>query len=1282
MLRATTEPKIDIFIDRGGTFTDCIGIPQSGGKDDIVIKLLSVDPANYEDAPTEGIRRILEAFTGRPHPREVKLGSECIGVIRMGTTVATNALLERKGERSALLITKGFRDALEIGYQARPKLFDLAINKPDVLYSEVVEVEERVTMEDAIKDPLPCGIDVESDPALRVGQSGDIIRILEPLNVESTRKSLQGLFDKGFRSICICLAHSYSFPDHENAIRDIAREVGFTSISASASLIPMIKLISRGMSATADAYLTPEIKRYVSNFRRGFRDGLEGTRCQFMQSDGGLVDVEKFSGLRAILSGPAGGVVGYAKTSWHQDDKTPVIGFDMGGTSTDVSRYAGDLGHVFETTTAGVTIQSPQLDINTVASGGGSILGWKNGLFTVGPESASAHPGPACYRKGGPLTVTDANLFLGRLLPEYFPAIFGPDENSPLDFEVTKSRFIELTNSINAASAMKKTPEEVALGFLAVANEAMCRPIRALTEGKGYHTSAHRLAVFGGAGGQHAAPIARNLGINTVLIHRYSSILSAYGMALANLVEEVQEPSSLILEPSTSTEILERFATLRERATQGLLQQGVSSTKYIETQQFLNLRYDGTDTQMMVSLPEDGDFRRAFEKLHQQEFSFLLPSRNIIVDDIRVRGVAKEFERQSHNVYKELAETESRPQPPHEKLTKTYFASIGWVDTPIYVLRNLQPGDQIEGPGIIIDNTQTIVVTPFSTAKVLSEHIILNVGSQGQAVSPQSLSLTDPDPVQLSIFGHRFMSIAEQMGRTLQKTAVSINIKERLDFSCAIFGPSGDLVANAPHVPVHLGSMAYAVKYQHELYGRTLQPGDVLVSNHPIAGGTHLPDITVITPVFDLSGKEIIFYTASRGHHRDIGGYEGISGNANASELYQEGARIVSFKLVSNGFFDEEGITKILVDEPGQFPGCVGSSSIYDNLSDLRAQVAANAKGSKLIKSLFEEYGRQVVQFYMDRIQANAEVAVRKFLRKTAEGLNGRKLQAVDSLDNGTHIQLEIRINPDGSAVFDFAGTGPEVVGNNNAPKSICLSAIIYSLRCLINEEIPLNQGCLASIQVINPEGSILNPSDQAAVYAGNTQTSQRVVDVILRAFDACAASQGCMNSVGFFGGRDRKPTDGYKFAYGETICGGSGAGPSWNGASAVHCHMTNTRISDVEVMEKRYPIILRDFSLRHGSGGRGQYKGGDGVVRVIECREPLTFSMISERRVTRPYGLHGGEDGAPGENLIGRKTGDKERLVSLGPRGIVKLQAGERFIIKTPGGGGWGEPDETAKRG
>lgn len=748
-----------------------------------MVKLLSVDPGNYPDAPTEGIRRILEQFTGQPHARDAPVSTERIGVIRMGTwvlprvrwernqvlltsknrTVATNALLERKGERSALLITKGFKDALEIGYQSRPKLFDLAIKKPEVLYSEVVEVNERVTMEDSTKDPFqPGSVNVGADPALRVGRSGDIIRILEPLDAESTRKSLQTLRQKGYDSISICLAHSYSFPDHENAVRDMAQEMGFRSISASSSLIPMIKLISRGMSATADAYLTPEIKKYVANFRKGFKGGLQGTRVQFMQSDGGLVDVSAFSGLRAILSGPAGGVIGYAKTSWHPDDRVPVIGFDMGGTSTDVSRYGGELSHVFETTTAGVTIQSPQLDISTVAAGGGSILSWKNGLFAVGPESASAHPGPACYRKGGPLTVTDANLFLGRILPEYFPCIFGPDENLPLDYEITKHKFLELTEAINGETGGCKTAEEVALGFLAVANEAMCRPIRALAEGRGYETSAHRLVVFGGAGGQHGCSIARQLGIDTVVIHKYSSILSAYGMALADLVEEVQEPSSLILGDGSISEISTRFESLRKRAVDGLHRQGVSSTADIEIQRFLNLRYEGTDTQMMVAMPSDGDFKVAFERMHLQEFTFLLPARDIVVDDIRIRGIAREHERPMPNPYREITRA-GATHTAHPLRTKpVYFADRGWVDSPIYLLQNLQAGSQIQGPAVVIDKTQTIIVTPNFTANIQKEHVVLRVTREKSSVNgngAQPLSglpqMIKADPVKLSIFGHR-----------------------------------------------------------------------------------------------------------------------------------------------------------------------------------------------------------------------------------------------------------------------------------------------------------------------------------------------------------------------------------------------------------------------------------------------------------------------------------------------------------------------------------------------
>jgi 5-oxoprolinase (ATP-hydrolysing) len=718
-----------------------------------VIKLLSVDPSNYRDAPTEGIRRILEIFTREPISRDEKLDTALVGVIRMGTTVATNALLERKGEASALLITQGFKDVLEIGYQARPKLFDLAINKPDVLYSEVVEIEERVTVEDSAKDPFPYKIDVSLDPSLQVGKSGDILRVLTPLNIERTRKSLENLYSRGFRTLSICLAHSYTFPDHEKQVQAIALKVGFTHISMSSSLMPMIKLVSRGMSATADAYLTPEIKRYIEGFRQGFKDGLRNTRCEFMQSDGGLVNMTLFSGLKAILSGPAAGVVGYAKTSFSELDQVPVIGFDMGGTSTDVSRYGGKFEHVFETTTAGVTIQSPQLDINTVAAGGGSILFWRNGLFVVGPESAGAHPGPVCYRKGGPLTVTDANLFLGRLLPEHFPAIFGPNEDLPLDYEITKKHFTSLTAQINAEIDGDLKPEDVALGFLNIANEAMCRPIRSLTEGRGYDTQSHRLAVFGGAGGQHACSIASKLGIDTVVIHRYSSILSAYGMALANVVQEAQEPSSLILGKDSSELIDSRFEVLRSKISNALFAQGFASSD-IEMQMFLNLRYEGSDTQIMVANPEDGDFKAAFEESHKREFTFLLPNRDIVIDDIRIRGTGKGRTVSSADAFRELKMMEIKPVKEIGKITKSFFSVGGWQNTQVFGLAELQPGTTVAGPAIIIDKTQTIVVVPGSTAVILKQHVILYLSQDKKQVDGNRIIFNNPDPIKLSTFGH------------------------------------------------------------------------------------------------------------------------------------------------------------------------------------------------------------------------------------------------------------------------------------------------------------------------------------------------------------------------------------------------------------------------------------------------------------------------------------------------------------------------------------------------
>ncbi|KAJ9397496.1 hypothetical protein DTO282F9_5501 [Paecilomyces variotii] len=1250
------QTKLRIYIDRGGTFCDCIGIVS--GKEDIVVKLLSVDPTNYDDAPTEGIRRILEIATAS---------------IRMGTTVATNALLERKGERSALLITKGFGELLKIGHQTRPKLFDLDIKKPDVLYAKSIEIDERVTIDVPLAEDKDAGTTVH-------GLSGDVVRILKPLNEGEVRRSLLQLYNEDFRSISVCLAHSYTYPQHELRIAEIAKEIGFTHISLSSQVAPMIRLVPRGMSATADAYLTPTVKRYIDGFTEGFEGGFQQpgeTKCQFMQSDGGLADFRRFSGLRAILSGPAGGVVGYAKTSYDPEDGTPVIGIDMGGTSTDVSRYAGQLEHVFETTAAGVTIQSPQLDINTVAAGGGSILFWKNGLFKVGPESAGAHPGPSCYRKGGPLTVTDANLFLGRLLPEFFPKIFGPNEDQPLDYGIVAEQFQNLTEEINEETGKHLTPEQVAIGFIEVANEGMCRPIRSLTEGRGYDARNHRLAVFGGAGGQHACSIARNLNINSVVIHKYSSILSAYGMALAEIVHEGLEPISEVYCAEALSKIRKRLDALQGKVQKELKEEGFDESS-LHYERYLNMRYQGTDTSMMIMEPENGDFEQSFLANHLREFTFTVPGRPILVDDLRIRGIANDGTSiQNVHFVGQLRAAKKHSRDANitdaENTATVYFEETGWVQSPVYMLDKLSSGVAVAGPAIIPDKTQTIIVVPGATSIILDQHVVIDVG----VPAPKEVSADAINPVQLSVFGHRFMSIAEQMGRTLQKTSVSLNIKERLDFSCAIFGPDGGLVANAPHVPVHLGSMQNAVKYQHEVNLGKLKPGDVLVTNHPEAGGTHLPDITVVSPVFDEKGKDIIFYTASRGHHRDIGGLGGISGNPNCIFLEQEGARIKSFKLASEGKFDEEGITKILVHDPAQYEGCVGSNSINDNLSDLKAQIAAAQRGSLLIQELFAAYGTKVVQFYMAAIQGTAELAVRRYLKRVAMTHPG-PLKAVDYLDDGTEIHLAVRIDAaNGSADFDLTGTGPETYGNRNAPSSLVYSAIIYALRAMINEEIPLNQGCLQPVNIIIPENTVLSPSSGAAVYTGNTLTSQRLTDVVFKAFGACAASQGCMNSVQMYGGEKAEPGEpfaGFTFMYGETLCGGSGAGATWRGVSGVHTHMTNTRVSDCEILEKRYPILVKQFSLRHGSGGEGLHPGGDGAIRGFEARAPITFSLSTERRVHRPYGMAGGGPGKSGRNLALLKLPDgRDRWVNVGGKGIIKLRRGEQLFIHTPGGGAWG---------
>ncbi|KAK5850209.1 hypothetical protein PBY51_014477 [Eleginops maclovinus] len=1247
---AETQGKFDFAIDRGGTFTDVFARLPDGRER--VLKLLSRDPQNYKDAPTEGIRRVLEEETARMFPREQPVDTSLIGWIRMGTTVATNALLEREGERTALMVTQGFKDLLHIGTQARPKLFDLEVAVPDVLYEEVIEVAERVVLRQD-----DCQLPRKDTKRIVTGSTGDSLEVWKELDLERVEKDLRGVLSRGITSLAVLLLHSYTWSDHEKVVGALARRLGFTQVSLSSQVMPMVRAVPRGYTVCADAYLTPKIHQYLKGFTSGFKGGLKDVDVLFMQSDGGLTPMEQFCGSRAVLSGPAGGVVGYAITSYNQMEKKAVIGFDMGGTSTDVSRYAGQYEHVFEATTAGVTLQAPQLDINTVAAGGGSRLFFRSGMFVVGPESAGAHPGPACYRKGGPLTVTDANLALGRLLPSFFPKIFGPGENEPLSSEETMNHFHRLSKEINLflssdqsqvsanganSSRSEMSVEEVAMGFIRVANEAMCRPIRALTQAKGHDTSQHVLACFGGAGGQHACAIARALGMKTVFIHKYSGVLSAYGLALADVVEEVQEPCSLQYEQQSFRELNRRVEQLSKRCRDTLCARGFSSSQ-ISLEVFLHLRYKGTDCALMVTADAHpanaqscaaGDFRSAFTKRYLKEFGFTIPDRPILVDDIRVRGCGKSGIK---SVYKTKT---GRGQAKPVTMTKCYFEE-GYLDTGVYLWEELPSGHSIKGPAIIIDKNSTILVEPCCEARLTEAgDVCMTVSSD-----PNCALGTELNTVQLSIFSHRFMSIAEQMGRVLQRTSISTNIKERLDFSCAVFGPDGGLVSNAPHIPCPPGGHA----------------GD---------RGSHLPDLTVITPVFRKGVGSPVFFVASRGHHADIGGITPGSMPPHSTSLQQEGAVFTSFKLVTGGVFQEEAVTEALM-APAQYPDSSGTRNLHDNLSDLRAQVAANRRGSQLVGELIDSYGLAVVQAYMGYIQSNAELAVRDMLRDFArrrrQQTGSLDVESEDFMDDGTAIRLRVQINEkEGSAVFDFTGTGTEVWGNCNAPRAITLSALIYCLRCMVGQDIPLNQGCLAPIKVVIPPGSILQPSKNAAVVGGNVLTSQRVVDVIFRAFEVCAASQGCMNNISF--GSE-------SVGYYETVAGGAGAGPGWTGRSGVHSHMTNTRITDPEILEKRYPVILEHFSLRPGSGGAGKYHGGDGVVRKLLFRNKVVLSVLTERRSTRPYGLQGGEDGASGLNLLHRADG---RVLNLGAKTSVSLQPGDMFCLYTPGGGGYGREEET----
>ena len=1233
----------------------------------------------------------------------------------MGTTVATNALLEREGERMGLLITEGFGDLLEIGNQSRPDIFDLSCAKPGLLYEDVAEVEERVMLAGycdegrsadeiaALENEEGQVMDADGEreggdgqpPKAGVGPritgiTGEKVIVLRRPDLTDVRAKLEAFAAKGIRSVAVVFAHSYTYGAHEQAVGQLARSMGvFTEVSLSSEVMPMVKMVPRGHTACAAAYLTPKIATYLSSVRSGFDAGLAEIRLDFMKSDGGLTPVDAFGGHQAIMSGPAGGVIGYAKTAYraNQDGTAPapVIGFDMGGTSTDVSRYDGSLEHVFETTTAGVAIQAPQLDIHTVAAGGGSRLFLRTGMFVVGPESAGAHPGPVCYRKDGYLAVTDANLVLGRVLPEHFPSIFGPQENQPLDVDGARAAFAELTQREEAAG---RSAEELAYGFLQVANEAMCRPIRNLTQMKGFDITTHKLAVFGGAGPQHACAMAKALGMSSVFVHRYGGVLSAYGLSMSDAVHEEQEPTADLYwygnpqdeaDPDPSAANREKkLAVLADKCVAALEKQGYTRDEIV-IERYLNMRYDGTDNAIMVQEPSDGayaslPYAEAFREHYRREFGFELDGRDILIDDYRIRAVVL------GSTPTPCKAVPSKGPPIATSTTKAYFET-GWAEVPVYKFEDLEPGHEIPGPSIIVQSISTIVLETECCAVVTSDgDLDITVSHTNKAdknddaVSIHSAdgdvemaeSEVKEDPVQLSIFSHRFMGIAEQMGRTLARTAISVNIKERLDFSCALFTLDGGLVANAPHIPVHLGAMQSAVRFQVEYWsseGREgIKEGEVLVSNHPqLAGGSHLPDITVITPVFH-KGK-IIFFVASRGHHSDIGGISPGSMPPHSKRLEDEGAMIVAFKLVKNGQFQEQGITDIL-NAPGKLEGNSGTRNLRDNLSDLRAQVAANNSGIRLLQQLVNEYGLNVVQSYMTFIQHNAESSVREMLKSFARE-HGARAHAVDHMDDGTPIELTIDIDEaTGDATFDFTGTGPQVLGNHNAPPAVTYSAVIYSLRSLVGLDIPLNQGCLAPVKFVIPPNSLLNPSDDAGVVGGNVLTSQRVVDVVLRAFKACAASQGCMNNLTF--GDDR-------FGYYETIAGGAGAGPTWEGRSGVHTHCTNTRITDPEILERRYPVVLRQFALRKGSGGPGKHRGGDGVIREIEPLRPLVMSILSERRTLHPYGMAGGKEAECGRNFLIRKDGV---VVNIGGRCSASIDVGERLRLETPGGGGYGKED------
>lgn len=1199
------------WIDRGGTFTDIVAQQPDGTIQ--VHKLLSENPGRYSDAAIQGIRELMGIPSGAPIP------TEQIAAVKMGTTVATNALLERKGDRTLLLITRGFRDALRIGYQHRPDIFARQIILLEMLYERVIEVDERYSAQGEELQPLQF--------------------------TEHLEQSLQTAYNDGIRACAIVLMHGYRYPDHERQLADRVRQIGFTQVSVSHEVSPLMKLVSRGDTTVVDAYLSPILKRYVNQIASELSNGNPNARpkLMFMQSNGGLTEADRFQGKDSILSGPAGGIVGAVKTSLMAGCDR-IIGFDMGGTSTDVSHFSGEYERTFETEVAGVRLRAPMMAIHTVAAGGGSILSFDGARYRVGPESAGAYPGPACYRQGGPLTVTDCNVMLGKLQARFFPQVFGPEGNLPLDTAIVQQRFTEFAAEIATQTGHRQSPEQVAAGFLAIAIDKMANAIKKISVQRGYDVTEYTLCCFGGAGGQHACLIAEALGMTRIVIHPYAGVLSAYGIGLADLRRLRERAIEAKLTAEGMAHLQAELAALESEGRSAMLAQGVTDDR-IEVLPKVHLRYEGTDSALIVAWGDVQTLRSRFEAAYRQRYGFVMPEKALIVEAVSVEVVGQMVTPQEPSG---LADRVGEVVP---IATVQVYTKGTWRETPVYQRSDLQPGDRIIGPALILEPTGTNVIEPGWTATLSDRlHLILTREETVTLTPTQTATITKPDPVLLEIFNNLVRSIAEEMGITLQNTSYSVNIKERLDFSCAIFDRDGNLVANAPHIPVHLGSMSESVHSLIRACGTQLQRGDVYVSNNPYNGGTHLPDITVITPVFIEEIDHPLFYVASRGHHADIGGITPGSMPPYSTTIAEEGILLDNFQLVDRGQFREAEILEQL--QSGAYPVRNGKQ----NLADLQAQIAANERGVQALQQMVAHYGLATVQAYMQFVQDNAEESVRRAIEVLQDG------RFVYAMDEGAQITVTIAIDKTRrSARIDFTGTSPQQPNNFNAPLAVCKAAVLYVFRTLVADDIPLNAGCLKPLEIVVPQGCLLNPQAPAAVVAGNVETSQAIVDALYGALGVLASSQGTMNNFTF--GNDR-------YQYYETICGGSGAGPTFDGTDAVQTHMTNSRLTDPEVLEWRFPVLVQQFVIRSGSGGQGRSRGGDGVIRRILFREAMTAAILSGHRVVAPFGLAGGEPGAIGRNWVERASGTIE---PLGSRAQVQMQPGDVFVIETPGGGGFG---------